>query len=160
VVLREQAGRRVSTARIQASQRTRGRLGGDLKKSLAKSGNIDKVSDVNETKKIQKIETEIAGIKNELMNLGSIHPGSLSRQYNVCGKAGCKCKDPQKPQRHGPYYKVSYAYGGKFSSRFIPRDKVKEVEVELKNYKRLRKLTEDWIGLSIQLVKEKRKLEG
>ena len=114
---------------------------------------------MNGTKSIQKIEKKIAEIKNELTNLGPIHPGSLTRQYNVCGKAGCKCKDPQKPQRHGPYYKVSYAYGGKFSSRFIPKNKVKEVQVELKNYKRLRKLTEDWIGLSIRLVKEKRKLE-
>lgn len=158
-MVREQAGRRLSTARIQANQGTRERFGGNLKKGIAISGNILKVSDVNETKSIQKLEKKIGEIKNELTNLGPIHPGSLSRQYNVCGKAGCKCKDPKKPQRHGPYYKVSYAYGGKFSSRFIPKDKVKEVQVELANYKRLRKLTEDWIGLSIRLVKEKRKLE-
>jgi hypothetical protein len=37
-----------------------------------------------------------------------MHPGSLTRQYNVCGKAGCRCKDRAHPRRHGAYYKVSY----------------------------------------------------
>jgi hypothetical protein len=33
--------------------------------------------------------------------LGDMRPGSLSTQYNVCGKLGCRCKaDP--PQKHGP----------------------------------------------------------
>jgi len=52
---------------------------------------------------------------------------------------------------------VSYVYRGRFTSRFVPREKVKEVRAELANYKRLRKLTEAWIGLSLHLVKEQRK---
>ena len=65
---------------------------------------------------------------------------------------------PENPRRHGPYYKVSYVFGGRFSSRFVPRDQVKAVRVELANYKRLRKLTEDWVALALRLTKEKRKL--
>jgi hypothetical protein len=112
---------------------------------------------MNHTLRIQTIERKIARIKKDLLNLGPLHPGSLSRQYNVCGKPGCRCKDPVAPRRHGPYYKVSYVYRGRFSSRFVPREKVKEVRAELVNYKRLRKLTEAWIGLSLNFVKEKRK---
>ena len=116
------------------------------------------VSDMSTQIHIQHIEKQIAQIKAKLMKLGPLHPGSLSRQYNVCGKPGCRCKDPQNPRRHGPYYKVSYVFGGRFNSRFVPRDQVKAVRVELANYKRLRKLTQDWVGLALRLAKEKRKL--
>ena len=47
-----------------------------------------------------------------------MHPGSLREQYNVCGKAGCRCKDPKKPQKHGPYYQLSYTWRGKSSTPF------------------------------------------
>jgi hypothetical protein len=107
---------------------------------------------------IQQIERQIAQIKTELVALGPLHPGSLSRQFNVCGKAGCSCKDRSNPRRHGPYYKVSYVYRGQFTSRFVPRQDLKAVRSELANYKRLRKLTDAWVGLSLRLVKEKRKL--
>src|SRR5437870_3497027 len=70
----------------------------------------------------------------------------------------CRCKARPNPRRHGSYYKVSYVFRGRFTSRFIPRQHVKAVRAELANYKRLRKLTETWVGLALRLVKEKRKL--
>ena len=97
------------------------------------------VSDMSTQIRIQHIENQIAQIKEKLMSLGPLYPGSLSRQYNVCGKLGCRCKDPENPRRHGPYYKVSYVFRGRFSSRFVPKDQVKAVRAELANYKRLRK---------------------
>jgi hypothetical protein len=115
------------------------------------------VSDMKTSIRRQHLERQIAKIKEDLAQLGPLHPGSLSRQYNVCGKPGCRCKDPKNPRRHGPYYKVSYVYRGQFSSRFVPRDQAKAVRAELGNYKRLRELTEKWVGLSLRLAKEKRK---
>lgn len=108
----------------------------------------------------QYLERQIARIKNALLALGPLHPGSLSRQYNVCGKAGCRCKDPTHPRRHGPYYKISYVYRGQFTSRFVPRDQVAAVRNELANYKRLRKLVDAWIGLALQRARTERKLQA
>jgi hypothetical protein len=116
------------------------------------------VSDMKPNIRVQQIEEQIDQIKNKLVTLGPLHPGSLSRQYNVCGKPGCRCKARPKPRRHGPYYKVSYVFRGRFTSRFVPRHHVKAVRAELANYKRLRKLTETWVELALRLVKEKRKL--
>jgi hypothetical protein len=116
------------------------------------------VSDMKAKIRRQQIEQQIARIKTELIGLGPLHPGSLSQQYNVCGKPGCRCKARPKPHRHGPYYKVSYVFRGQFSSRFVSRRDVKAVRTELANYKRLRKLTEAWVGLALRLAKEKRKL--
>ena len=104
----------------------------------------------------QKLQQRINRLKSQLRALGPMRPGSLSRQYNVCGKPGCRCKDPKNPRRHGPYYKVSYVYRGRFSSLFVPRDQAKAVRAELANYKRFRELTEKWVGLSLRLAKEKR----
>ena len=116
------------------------------------------VSDMKASIRLQQIEQQITRIKKELAGLGPLHPGSLSRQYNVCGKPGCRCKARPKPRRHGPYYKVSYVFRGHFTSRFVPCEQVKAVRAELANYKRLRKLTDAWVELALRLAKEKRKL--
>jgi hypothetical protein len=116
------------------------------------------VSDMKTNNRVQHIEQQIAHIKKKLVDLGPLHPGSLSQQYNVCGKPGCRCKADPKPRRHGPYYKVSYVFRGRFTSRFVSQQKVKEVRAELANYKQLRKLIEAWVELSLRLAKEKRKL--
>src|SRR6266704_2411798 len=92
--------------------------------------------------KLKQMERRIAAIKAALMNLGALHPGSLSRQFNVCGKPGCRCKDPQQPRRHGPYYQLNYVFRGKKTSKFIRREVLKQVRAELANYKRFRRLTE------------------
>ena len=122
------------------------------------SDTIYMVSDMKANIRLRQIEQQIARIKKELADLGPLHPGSLSRQYNVCGKPGCRCKARPKPRRHGPYYKVSYVFRGRFTSRFVPQQEVKAVRVELANYKRLRKLTEAWVELALRRAKEKRKL--
>jgi len=116
------------------------------------------VSEMKANIRLQQIEAQIARIKKQLVELGPLHPGSLSRQYNVCGKPGCRCKARLNPRRHGPYYKISYVFRGRFTSRFVPRLKVKAARAELANYKRLRKLTDAWVELALRLAKEKRKL--
>jgi len=96
-----------------------------------------------------KIDNRIAAIKKELAALGPLHPGSISRQYNVCGGASCRCKiDPA--QRHGPYYQLSYAHRRKSTSTFVREGDLAEVEQQLRNYERLRALVEEWIDLSTE----------
>ena len=104
------------------------------------------------TRSLRALEARIARIKTQLQALGPMRPGSLSSQYNVCGKPGCRCKDPEHPRRHGPYYQLNYVYRGKKSSKFIRKENLKRVRAELANYKRFRKLTEQWIGLALQLA--------
>ncbi|HUA67250.1 MAG TPA: DUF6788 family protein [Candidatus Saccharimonadales bacterium] len=107
---------------------------------------------------IQKWEAQIAGIKRQLQAQGLMRPGSLSRQYNVCGKPGCRCKDPKNPRRHGPYYQLNYVYRGKKTSRFIREEVLRQVRSELANYKQFRRLTDQWIGLALKIAEAKEKL--
>ena len=112
------------------------------------------------TRLLQNLEAKIAQIKKELQTHGPMRPGSLSRQYNVCGKAGCRCKDPRHPRRHGPYYQLNYVYRGKKTSQFIRRDSLPQVRAELANYKKFRRLTNQWIGLALQVAQTQEKLSA
>ena len=109
------------------------------------------------TPTIQKLEAQIAQIKAQLQRQGAMRPGSLSRQYNVCGKARCRCKDPKRPRRHGPYYQLNYVYRGKKTSQFIRREILGQVRTELANYRQFRRLTERWVGLALQVAQAKAK---
>jgi hypothetical protein len=99
---------------------------------------------------IQEIEQRIQQIKNQLVGLGDMRPGSLSRQYNVCGKPGCRCKDPENPRRHGPYYQLSWVHRGKSTTQFVRRPFVAQVKAQLVTYKTLRRLTQEWVDLALQ----------
>jgi hypothetical protein len=101
-------------------------------------------------KRATQIGKQIQKIKKELMELGELRPGSLSQQYNVCGKASCRCKDPEKPRRHGPYYQVSYGRKGKSSSTFVRPEDVGAVTKQLANYKKLMQLVTLWIDLGLE----------
>jgi hypothetical protein len=107
------------------------------------------------TQTVKTLEAQIATIKAQLQKHGAMRPGSLSRQYNVCGKPGCRCKDPKHPRRHGPYYQLNYVYRGKKTSQFIRREILRQVRTELANYKQFRRLTEQWIGLALQVARAK-----
>ena len=113
------------------------------------------LSDMKTNQSIQNLQARIAQVKSQLQAQGPMRPGSLSRQYNVCGKPGCRCKDPKQPRRHGPYYQLNYVYRGKKTSKFIRREVLQQVRAELANYKRFRRLTEQWIGLALAQAKDK-----
>ena len=102
---------------------------------------------------LQKIETRIQKIKEELLTIGEMRPGSISKQYNVCGNPNCRCKDKQNPQKHGPYYQLSYVHQGKSSSQFIRQEFLAEAKKQLANYKHFKKLVDQWIDLALQHAK-------
>jgi hypothetical protein len=102
---------------------------------------------------VQDIDEQILHLKHQLLKLGPLHPGSLSRQYQVCGKPGCKCMDPQKSRPHGPYSKLTYVYHGKFTCRFVRAGSLKEITALVATFKRFRQITDEWIALAIQRAK-------
>jgi len=69
--------------------------------------------------RICTLEAQIETIKLKLASLGDLHPGSLSKQYNVCGNPKCRCKE-DPPRRQGPYYQVSFTRKGDQRQLFLP----------------------------------------
>ena len=107
---------------------------------------------------VEKLEARIEKVKTQLQKVGLMRPGSLSKQYSACQKPGCKCVDPVKPQKHGPYYQLSYIHRGKSTTQFVRPQFVAEVRRQLAAYKKFKALTEQWVALALELSKLKMEL--
>lgn len=110
---------------------------------------------MNKNTQLKKIERKIESTKQLLMNIEEMWSGSLSKQYNVCGKAGCRCKDKNDPKKHGPYYQLSYSNKGRSTSQFIKKEFLVDTRKQIENYKKFKKLTELWVDLALEHAKLK-----
>ena len=109
------------------------------------------------TKQIAAQQARIKKIKKELEELGEIMPGSLSKQYNICGNPTCRCKDRVKPRKHGPYYNLSYTWNGKSRTKFVRKEDLLHTRERVKNYKILKRLIKQWVDLSLEIVELRKK---
>ena len=103
--------------------------------------------------KQDRINEKIEWIKEELAMMTILRPGSLSKQYNVCGKLGCACKDKENPKKHGPYDVLSFRHRGKNRTEFIRKEFVGDIKEWTADYQKLWKMIEKWVDLSIDLSK-------
>ena len=97
-------------------------------------------------KKELALERKIEKIKRGLAELGDMRPGSLTTQTRKWG---------------GEYGQLSYTHKGKGHTEYVPGENRKQVKQQIANYKKFRKLTQEWIELGIELckLKTKRKVE-
>lgn len=84
--------------------------------------------------------SRIEPLRKCIAELGPVLPGSISQQWNVCGKKGCRCKDPKEPRKHGPYYQLSFTVGGKSSSMFLRKEDLAVARQAIARYRTLRQL--------------------
>ncbi len=90
---------------------------------------------------MQEISKRIEEIKNELQSLGDLRPGSLSKQYG-------------KPkEKKGVFFQINYTHKMKSKSDYVKKDYVDEMEQQLKEYKKMRILVDEWIDLGIKKSK-------
>lgn len=92
-------------------------------------------------REMKKISNRIKKIKQELFLLGDLRPGSLSKQYG----------DPKK--KTGAYYQINYMHKMKSRSDYVKKEFVKEMEDQIRNYKKFKLLIEEWIELGIKKSK-------
>jgi len=98
----------------------------------------------------QVLVRRVARIKERIAALGDLHPRTLSKQYNVCGTPGCKCKGTP-PVKHGPYFQLSWGRKGKTTTRFIRAPQAPRIRSQLRNYKALHTLIDEWIDAAMEL---------
>ena len=90
------------------------------------------------------LERRIEKIKQDLMELGDMRPGSITVQTRKWG---------------GEYCQLSYTHRGKGHTQYVAKEKRKQVERQTANYKKFRKLTQEWVELGMELCKLKTKRE-
>lgn len=94
-------------------------------------------------KRLLQIEKQIAKIKRELMEIGEMRPGSLTRQY----------KNPK--EKTGGFYQISYTYKNKSKTEYVKAQYVEDLKQQITSYRKFRKLVEQWIDLAIEYSKLK-----
>ena len=98
----------------------------------------------------KQLDEKIKKIKAQILKIESMRPGKITKQYNVCGVAGCRCKDKKNPQKHGPYFNLNYAYLGKKKTQFIRDQFAEKIEMQNINFKKFKELMQMWITLEIE----------
>ena len=103
-------------------------------------------------KKEVQLEKRIEMLKKEMLALGPMHPGSLSKQFNICGNPTCKCKDKHSPQKHGPYYNLSYTFRKRSRTKFIRQELVDDFSRYTDTYKTFREIIGELTQCYIDLI--------
>lgn len=98
------------------------------------------------SKKLKQIEDRITRIKHELDKLGPMRPGSISRQF----------RNPQ--ERKTPFYQISYTHQMKSRTEYLRRENLVAVRLEVANFKRFRKLIDQWADAALKLSHLKTRL--
>lgn len=73
-----------------------------------------------------------------LKALGPMRPGNLSRQY----------RDPETKER--AFHQSSYPHKERGRSEYVRPENLAQIRRETANFKRFRKLTEQWVDLSLK----------
>lgn len=87
---------------------------------------------------LEQMEKRLQKLKQELMALGPMRPGSITRQY----------RSPKEKKR--PFYQISYTHRMRSRSEYVRPENVATLRKETANFKRFRKLIDRWVDLSLK----------
>ena len=97
-------------------------------------------------KTLSQIEKKIEKIKQQLVTIQQMRPGSLTRQY----------RNPK--DKTGAYYQLSYTHKMKSRTEYVRAEFVEMIEEQISEYKRFRELVDQWVELSIEHSKMQMKI--
>jgi hypothetical protein len=97
--------------------------------------------------KLERMEKRIRRIKQQLTEIGPMRPGSLTRQYRL----------PKEKKR--PFYQISYTHRMRSRTEYVRPDNLDIVRRETANYKKFRKLIDQWIELALETSRLRLKSE-
>ena len=97
-------------------------------------------------KQLDPIEKKIAGVKEKLITIGEMRPGSLTYQY-------------QRPkEKKGGFYQISYTYRMESKTEYVKAEFVQDLKGQIATFKRFKKLMQQWVDLAIRHSQIKIKL--
>ena len=85
-----------------------------------------------------RLEAKIEGIKRELLALGPMRPGSITRQYRL----------PKEKKR--PFYQISYTHRMRSRSEYVRPENLLALRKETANFKRFKTLIGLWVSFALK----------
>lgn len=104
--------------------------------------------------KIEKLKKDFYSLREEIASIGLFKKGSISKCYQECRSAGCRCHKDRK-YRHGPYYLLTTKDKAKTKTFSVPRDMVPEIKGYIDNYHLLKSKLKLMEEVSEKIVKMK-----
>lgn len=92
---------------------------------------------MNERPRYQALLKQRERLLEQLGDSPPILRGSLRRHMNRCGNPACRCRDLDKPIRHGPYQYLSHRYQNRTQTILLTESKLPHALEWVANYKRL-----------------------
>lgn len=103
------------------------------------------------SKSSKRTDRNIARIRDQILRVDLLCPGSLVTRYNTCGKPHCRCaQDPDA--RHGPYYIWSRREEGRLVQTVVSPAEARALERAIKNHRRVLDLLARWGRESARLI--------
>jgi hypothetical protein len=90
---------------------------------------------------LTQTEDRIEKIRQELLALGPMRPGSITRQY----------RQPKEKKR--PFYQISYTRRMQSRSEYVRPENLAALRRETANYKRFKRLIDQWVELALTVSK-------
>ncbi len=106
------------------------------------------------TRQDDQYEQQAARICAEIAALGPCLPGTISARLLRCGNPGCRCRDTDRDQRHGPYRYWTRKIAGKTASRLLSPEQAERYAPWLENDKRLHALARELEALAIRAAEQ------
>jgi len=86
---------------------------------------------------LEQIEERIRKVKQELLTLGPMRPGSITRQYRL----------PKEKRR--PFYQISYTHRMHSHSEYVRPENLATLRKETARFRRFKKLIDRWVTLAL-----------
>jgi hypothetical protein len=97
-------------------------------------------------KMLEKIDLEIEAIQRQIIEIGPMRPGTLTRQYH------------QPAAKEGGYWQLSYTHLRRSYTENVREDELEQVRCEVQEYGRYKDLNAQWLDRAIQRARRQREL--
>ncbi len=88
--------------------------------------------------KIAQLRKKIERLKEKIVRLGDMRPGSLTRQTRSWGKS---------------YWQISWTHRGKGGTGYVSKEKYREVKKQTDNYRKFREMSLKLVDFYLELAR-------
>ena len=100
---------------------------------------------------IESLENRRTHIIEQIAALGDLRAGSISTTTGKCGKANCRCHQPEGLP-HGPNIRLTYKVNGKTVSESLPDSAaIRKAEREIAEFRKLQALHKELVEVNTQI---------
>lgn len=97
-------------------------------------------------------DSEYERLKDSILTLGPVLPGTIRKVFLRCGKKNCHCQSNDKRHWHGPYYFWDRKEGKRLSSRSISPKQVKLIQGWINKRRELERIVRQMLDHGVAMA--------